>query len=408
MRSMEDRSGRCPTDEMSPMKFLAYVIMLFCLAGDTAARAANVEVDQNVGDGRLPDWLMNKKLQTPDPLTEKNLNNLDAIRLKDPVKLIRADHSDELIQQINRGTLRISLGYANRQNDENTEMTVEGRAGSAAAKAYDIGLSDRELALREREGQDCTGELDDGIGDKTKILRCFTSLAADSGYQPVKLADNNGYLKGLANLSSIIDAANKHVCDASVIRPGRWVTAKHCFEENGRSGLKVIVGNRTVAIKDINDCAGACDIAYFNADTPENAVIPKLYRANEILTGRIPVFIPGIPYSTDLSSIFTRKPAAAFEPATAELVRQRYGQFIIWAAYNRAFCLILHQDANGCFIHTCSTVRGFSGAPIYTFNESTGQLYLIGIHSGAQSANNQCVHTYQKVNYARRLVAEEF
>ncbi|WP_447747800.1 hypothetical protein [Pseudomonas nicosulfuronedens] len=339
-------------------------------------------------------------------------------RILDQYAIERLDRDPDMVDRINGnkyGVLSndVTSGSTFRTKKGYNEQTVDGRDGAQAARQLNVQIPENIIKEKLRQSQDCKGEQDDG-NQKLLISKCFTSLSNTALLVTPYVSMDKTYTRGLSSTSSLIGKDGNHVCIVSVVKKGMWITARHClanFNDNFKD-LRIIVDNRMVEITgaDSSLCTNKdkpCDIQYFYAETPKSAEIPAIYSKEVEVRWDNPVFIPGIPYGASLKEVFASESKYEDIPVTPQHAKDRYNDLVMWPPYNEGFCMSLAKDANGCIVHTCSTVRGFSGAPIYRYNKDTDKIELIGIHSGANPDLNRCATRNPKVNYARLITAEE-
>lgn len=259
---------------------------------------------------------------------------------------------------------------------------------------------------------DCKQGINDGNPKK-----CFAGLDQETvRFYPETLPAMT-YLAALSNVTSIVNGSRSHVCDISVYRKGWWVTASHCINDDvtAASGViqndtnGVIIGNRVVSLggKKFVGCGAACDIVLIEMDTPDDAVYPLLIAADTQISASESILVLGMPMGEPLADIL--KGATAYQRPDAKEVRARYNRHVVWSPYGAGYCKVLKQYTNGCIIHGCNSVIGFSGAPMYSYDVKTDKIKLLGIHSGTKSTFNGC--ELQKddnnqelaVNYARLI-----
>jgi hypothetical protein len=205
------------------------------------------------------------------------------------------------------------------------------------------------------------------------------------------------YLAALSNVTSIVNHSREHMCDISVYKKGWWVTASHCINDNvTASGViqkdenGVIIGNRVVPLsgKKFVGCGTACDIVLIEMDTPDDSVYPLLISAATQVSASESIFVPGMPVGEPLADIL--KGSTVFERPDPEEVRARYNKHVGWSPYGAGYCKVLKQYPNGCIIHGCNSVIGFSGAPMYSYDVKLDKVKLVGIHSGTKNTFNGC------------------
>ncbi len=340
----------------------------------------------------------------------------DGSNITDEFVTERLDRDPDMIQRMKGPDFGVMSESGNAGNPFKgkrgvNEQTVPGEDGAKEAKALGVVIPSKIEDERLKQSSDCKGELDDGL-QIFLIAKCFTSLSNTALKITPYASIDRTYTRGLSSLSSLITTSDTHICDVSVVRDGLWVTAKHCLDDvkGNLDILRIIVGNKRVKItKSVNAVCKQqpCDIAYLYAETPASAELPVILSGNVEVKWDNPVFVPGVPYGAKLASVFESESYYSNEPVSADHAKLRYNDLVMWSPYNQGFCMSLMKDSAGCIIHTCSTVKGFSGAPIYRYDKEKDKIILIGIHSGADSGPNRCVVVSNKVNYAKLITAED-
>jgi len=336
--------------------------------------------------------------------------------ITDRIVTERLDRDPDMVLRIrgsNYGVMSESgnAGSPFRGGNGVTDQTIRGETGAMEAKELGVVIPPEIEEERLKQSSECKGELNDGL-QKLLIAKCFTSLSnAALKITPYASIDRT-YTRGLSSLSSLVTTLDIHRCDVSVVRSGLWVTAKHCLDDVdwNLDILRIVVENKKVKITKAvaAKCEHEpCDIAYLHAETPPSAEFPTILPKGVEIKWDNPIFIPGIPYGAKLASIFEPESPYSNEPVSADHAKLRYNDLVMWSPYNQGFCMSLVKDNANCIIHTCSTVRGFSGAPIYRYDQEKDKIVLIGIHSGANGEPNKCEVTSKNVNYAKLITAED-
>lgn len=220
--------------------------------------------------------------------------------------------------------------------------------------------------------QSTTGRLN--VTRKEVYEKCFRSLDKDF-YTAFKSRNDFGYLSAIPMLTSIINSDMKQVCMASYYQEGVWITARHCLTElKMRQGLKLIVENQLVPIIDIKRCEDKgdnCDVAFIKAKTQKvDASLFNLKNPNLVgVNWGSEIFVPGIEENDVLDS---------------KTPQESFLKHLLWADVGRGYCKAF-KIKKGCINHTCSTLFGFSGAPVYWIDKQNKKIQLIGIHVGAST-----------------------
>lgn len=262
-------------------------------------------------------------------------------------------------------------------------------------------LTDLEILDWKIESDGCIGELNTSTNPKhdSRISKCFDWLDKTKILAYPETSSKNTYLRGLSTVSSIVNKSDEHQCMASVYKIGIWVTARHCLTikddhlKTPSERMYLIISGSRMEIKksSIKTCDdnNKCDIAFIKMNTGRvtSDEAPLLTYKKDFLDRDTKILMPGLAVKEYLSG--------KFEPAI-------YRQELLWSPYGKGFCRSMQVESNGCLIHTCSALVGFSGAPLYAYNETSGKLVLIGVHSGTDPEKNAC-EDKSGASYARTL-----
>lgn len=256
-------------------------------------------------------------------------------------------------------TVNVLTGTAYRFTDlEKEKMAVE-----AANCAPGINSTGGESVLR-KEIMTCFQKFDEKFFD-------------DMGYTNVS---SRGIYDGLKYVTSLVDENGYHQCMASYYAEGVWITAAHCVSEvQIDSGLYVLASNIKVKLELSGDISvklcgiSKCDVAFIYAPTPQ-IDSSRFVAVGDLaqLTSKTPILVPGI----ELGSPVVRESTKIFNES------------LMWAPVSKGYCRAYIVEVN-CISHTCSTLTGFSGAPIY-MEDSQRRIHLLGVHSGEKSAVVSC------------------
>ncbi|MFS2067508.1 hypothetical protein ACEN9D_01910 [Pseudomonas sp. CT11-2] len=250
---------------------------------------------------------------------------------------------------------------------------------------YQHGATLEDLEKFRADSKNCIGTLTNSEGNpglfRKDVYKCFKTLNSPSTFA------SSGYLQALNLITSITKNDGLHSCIASYYKEGEWITAGHCVTKNNLAdGRNLIIGEKTLPLNEYNvrRCyLPGCDAAIILAKTPEidyskyELTNPKL----QLITENSEVFIPGM--EVGMPIIIT--PEAPY----------KYN--LMWSDVGHGYCKIYRVE-NGCFSHTCSTLTGFSGAPVYWINAPSGKIELLGIHTGESTEGTTCAET--NTNYA--------
>ncbi|MDP9512205.1 hypothetical protein Q7O56_24545 [Pseudomonas protegens] len=336
--------------------------------------------------------------------------------ITDAVVTERLDRDPDMVRRIQGADYGVmseggKSGHPFKGKNGVTDQTVPGKTGAEEAEKLGVIIPQEVEVERIEQSSDCKGELNDGLQIRL-ISKCFTSLSNTALKITPYVSIDKTYTRGLSSLSSLVTTSDIHRCDVSVVRSGLWVTAKHCLDDVkwNLDILRVVVENKKVKI--IKAIAASCkrqpcDIAYLYAETPKAAEIPTILSKDVEIRWDNPIFIPGIPYGANLAGIFKPESPYSNEPVSAGHAKLRYNDLVMWSPYNQGFCMSLTKDNSDCIIHTCSTVRGFSGAPIYRYDQEKNKIILVGIHSGSDGELNKCEVKSNRVNYAKLITFED-
>jgi V8-like Glu-specific endopeptidase len=268
------------------------------------------------------------------------------------------------------------------------EMSIGPQEGSGAVR--DLSSAHKKaIPLLNSEVAGCQGGMDDFNGPLgKKAMNCFVGLDANKYMISLHNSDRKTYLKGLRLIGSIVDDNNRHLCMASIYKKGVWITAKHCLSGNKLQFDNYLkTAESTIKIETVRFCKD-CDVAFIDLPTPQlrdvdypEIGIPTIMQD--------PIFMPGIALHDSLANIYNQ-----------ENLDLKY----MWSEIGKGYCKAIKIEPNGCMVHGCSAVPGFSGAPMYIYKND--KLQLIGILSGANGNENKCSYL-GSINYALALKNRE-
>lgn len=178
--------------------------------------------------------------------------------------------------------------------------------------------------------------------------------------------EGTAYMKIAAQITSLT-RNGVHKCMATSLGHGKWLTARHCFEQayGNYQKYQMILEHGPSNIVTVNFCKEkGCDLAVvtvasgqrFPSEVKINPeVLKELISSTELL-------IPGVEEGTSIPN------------------NNRAGldSVIMWAKPGGA--CIPYEIRKGCFGHTCSSLLGFSGASVYMLKGNSPE--LVGVHSG--------------------------
>lgn len=230
---------------------------------------------------------------------------------------------------------------------------------------------------------------------KKEYDQCFMGLDETQKYLDERGLTQPSYLDGIKYLASIASRPRGsflHSCMASAYQPNKWITAKHCLTKNHiingayliALGAQVKISQEMVSLCDDCDIA-VIDVSGIQALKPagNEPVVP----ATLSVKVEDEVFIAGIPEKTVLNDFSPEGIAAQLR----------------WSAVGLGFCRVFGID-DKCLTQTCSTIRGFSGAPVYKFNSVTSRVEILAVHSGVDNEMSSCPGQAEGVNYATSIL----
>lgn len=192
------------------------------------------------------------------------------------------------------------------------------------------------------------------------VLNCFQRNNGED-------KEGGGIYNSLKGRITSITYDGRHFCMASYAGKSRWVTAAHCFL--GRTppyeSYKILL-DKPYGIKVTVCDRDNCDVALveplggksFDADfTPLDTSLTTI-------SSKTQLFVPGI-------EINALVPGNNIDGVS---------EVIMWSKIRNA--CIPYEVRNGCIAYTCSTLTGFSGAPVYAVKNNT--VSLVGVHSGGE------------------------
>jgi hypothetical protein len=241
------------------------------------------------------------------------------------------------------------------------------------------------------ESRRCKGFLSVSSSEESKrdVENCFVAKDFRLEMLAGRYAEYR-YLRSLSLITTLIRKDETHSCMASVYKKNLWITAKHCLPDPAIDyGIYILLpdGSRLITRDDVTPCTKPrCDTATIKATTPD---VPEMAILNITpdLNGLRPdtnIFIPGMVQSSSVSKNIDRKSLE---------------ESIMWSDFGKGYCRI-RNVYHGCLSHTCSSIEGWSGSPVYAFEGD--QIKLLGIHSGADVNKVSCINKGDKVptNYA--------
>lgn len=245
-------------------------------------------------------------------------------------------------------------------------------------------LSVVEQQKMEEEAKGCAPNVNKTGGEKSalrqEVMKCFQKFDdkffRDMGYG----SSGRGVYDGLGYVNSLVNNNGDHKCMASYYAEGVWITAAHCVGESLLgAGLYIIANGIKFKIEkskngNVSLCkASRCDVAFINAPTPKVDELKFVADGDlKLLNAKTPILIPGI-----------EEGSPVVRGATILL-----NENLLWAPVAKGYCRAYRVE-KGCLSHTCSTLSGFSGAPVYLLDNKF-RINLVGIHSGEKSSVVSC------------------
>ncbi|WLG82750.1 trypsin-like serine protease [Pseudomonas cucumis] len=291
-----------------------------------------------------------------------------------------------VIRGLPPGSREITWGDDNGPKFTNS---YTGGYGNSDAGTVKSGPSEAEKSRWALESGKCRGDISSYLdSDSEEAKNCFVRLSRLMDMVEPPSENSMTFLKSIGMVSSITDISYTHRCMASIYKKDVWITARHCLESTTiTDGIYIIIDGKKNKIKEssVRRCGTNCDIAFIDMSTPAQITPPKIDMNTSDLSWDTEIFVPGIQDGTSLAS-------------NASPSDYKYN--LMWSRVGAGYCRSYEIDERGCLIHTCSTLSGFSGAPIYVYDEKSKNVSLIAIHSGAKADGNNCV-VKEKANYAR-------
>lgn len=247
------------------------------------------------------------------------------------------------------------------------------------ADTYYNGPDPAERSTMDLQSAKCKGylTLQNTEAARKNIANCFVSKDFRIEVLAGKHAEYN-YLGAIKLVTSIVDKRDRHLCMASFYRENTWITAKHCLvKSNIKFGIYLVLpsGPKLIKPTDITTCSKEkCDVSLITADTShihadgwfDSSPDLKKLKPDSI------IFLPGIVQGT---------------PVSKSIHRQDYEETLMWSDVGKGYCRI-RNIYTGCMSHTCSTIDGWSGGPVYGYDNR--RVSLLGVHSGYSSEEVTC------------------
>ncbi|TWC17347.1 MULTISPECIES: hypothetical protein [unclassified Pseudomonas] len=296
--------------------------------------------------------------------------------------LIKKFHDYELVEkQISFGNSWMDDAKKNTRDSGNTS-SIFGRILTNSESQTDYKPTALELNIWGDQSEKCRGNKNvggpPGSALRQNVMSCFekfeTTRFAKMGYSSFS---DWGIYYGLNLVTSLVDESGLHKCMASYYSKDVWITAAHCISD---SNLYIVSDSSKTKIQkgssgNVTLCTDHpnCDVAYisaktFNQDTSQFNAHGNLAD----ITPKTELFVPGIEIDS---------------PILADGLVILKDQ-LLWSPVGKSYCRYSDVE-EGCFSHACSTLTGFSGAPVYVLGKDK-KLTLIGVHSGEKIGNVSC------------------
>lgn len=191
-------------------------------------------------------------------------------------------------------------------------------------------------------------------------------------------------------------------CTAFQVTPRTVLTAIHCLNDPKNPGQ--LISGKGIAFRPYDQHEKDFYVVSINLGVPEKDVIWYLGRDKGATFGRVGDYallevdsdLPNhkglIPLAQDYKQLHPQLVIPGFHGwlAYPELNRtskerqayvlSNWKEFLYWD--NSGACQREITSNEQCIHHSCSTVDGFSGAPIFAYSEKTQSVVNIGVHSG--------------------------
>jgi len=292
-----------------------------------------------------------------------------------------------------KGEFKIPSELFKTRSPGNTENLYK-NSNYAFSTPYAPGTGGRfttaELERKRDEAKDCLGQqtISSALSsaDREAVFRCFekfdVALYKKMGYEN---KDGLKLYQALKYVSTIVNNDGTHECMASIYKENLWITAKHCLIESKiDNGIYLLIGDSRIKITRDNSrhCSiYPCDISMIRAPTPafSNDLVVNALN-DKTLNIRTPLLIPGIE-------------AGSPDYVNGKNITQTN---LMWSHVGKGYCNV-YKVEDSCISHTCSSLSGFSGAPIYA-QDQQNNIRLVGIHSGDLQDLVRC--SSKRTNYA--------
>ncbi|WP_156339466.1 hypothetical protein [Pseudomonas nunensis] len=281
---------------------------------------------------------------------------------------------------------------------DDAKMTIGVAGGKKAIEKLVPNVDIDELNRMIAEARHCEGEQKElSVITQAQVRSCFINSSEAK-------SEDLSYLESFRYLSSLVDTRFRHKCIVSVFGDGVWITAGHCVPKDFmKYGLSILVDGRFVELtqNSVRQCSSVnCDIAFISIKTPSGikSGIPKPVNTSKDDYWNAEIIVPGLPQGTNVTELRDR---------------DNYTKALLWGPVGQAFCRIIKDPNNGCIVHGCSTLTGFSGSPLYQKTKTADGYELAGIHSGTNLSKEAALTDGKcdagiSINYASRMKGEGF
>lgn len=274
------------------------------------------------------------------------------------------------------------------KNASNRMLTAAGKysnCGNAAAdfrRSYRTGLPSDEIAIRYD-------------------LECLGSFVPRLGDGPIPLAEQKPQMlmgeSGISLLSTIglLEVGGKPRCAGLLKSPNLFITAKHCLKFVSSSGVKVSAVNGSFA----GSRAVRLSTPQSNAlGVPGDWVAFRLSEIGHTEFAKTNLTQLTEPKEVNIVAWYPFHKKTLYSKATSSPLKQ--------LRFQRAGLCQAIESSSGCLQIVCQTIRGFSGAPIFSGRKGDGSFDVVGFVSGNDGANSRCVATEDIPNSTMAVSAE--
>lgn len=240
------------------------------------------------------------------------------------------------------------------------------------SKPETITNGDIRKVVGQYKDSDCEAYIDNvkNLNDEevAQVMNCFSTMSSsrDVGSQ---------YIQKVSNSIGSLTYDGIHHCTISYLGSGRWVTARHCLSgaENNLSRFSIISADGPLIISRLEHCKVTdCDADFLfvnEGGLKKTVAATTMPEAVKTIKKMQRLFVPGY---------MDGKPIPSG-------THEGFVQAILWSKLEKACFPVKVRD--DCITHTCSTIQGFSGSPVFT--EVDGKLVMVAMHVGV-SDGSEC------------------